>query len=485
MQKYRHWAQTQDLLSAPLPSLSELQQRLDATLPASAPPHQVSSVAPYREQVLAWREQNVEIAAIHQRLLEQGYNGSYMAVWRFVQRLEPSTPEATVRVETPPGDEAQVDFGYAGQMHDPQTGQLRKSWAFVMTLSWSRHQYVEFVFDQRVATWLNCHRRAFSYFDGVPRRIVIDNLKTAILRATQDDPLVQQAYRECAQHYGFLIAPCRVRTPQHKGKVEQGGVHYVKRNFLGGRTPTDIRQANRDVLHWCKTTAGQREHGTTRQQPLARFDTVERATLQALPPTPFDPGEWKPLKLHRDCHIVHDGSYYSAPFTHIGQTLRVRIGTTTVQIYTTDHQLIANHDRAAQPGTRCTHPDHLPPEKLDGLRGRDDCQREANDIGSAVAQVVQILLDDPVLDRLPTVRRLLKLGQTYGAARLEAACQRALAYDDPAYATVKAILHNGLDDLSPLTSASDVATARTFVRSAAELVGHVLGGLSWTRSSTN
>jgi len=91
-----------------------------------------------------------------------------------------------------------------------------------MTLSWSRHQYVEFVWDQTVETWLTLHRHAFAYFGGVPKRIKLDNLKAAITKACIDDPQVQQAYRECAEHYGFLIDPCRPRTPEHKGKVESG-----------------------------------------------------------------------------------------------------------------------------------------------------------------------------------------------------------------------------------------------------------------------
>jgi transposase len=113
-----------------------------------------------------------------------------------------------------------VDFGYAGLLRDPQTDTLRKAWAFVMTLSFSRHSYAEFVFDQEVGTWLRCHRHAFEWFDGVPRRIVTDNLKAAIVRAALYDPVVQRAYRECAEHYNFLISPCRPGTPQHKGKVE-------------------------------------------------------------------------------------------------------------------------------------------------------------------------------------------------------------------------------------------------------------------------
>jgi len=104
-------------------------------------------VEPYHDIVAKLHKEGVEIAAIRERLKERGYSGSYSAVYRFVRRLDPRRPEATVRVERKPGEEGQVDFGYAGRMIDPQTGELRKTWAFVLTLSWSRHQYVEFVFD--------------------------------------------------------------------------------------------------------------------------------------------------------------------------------------------------------------------------------------------------------------------------------------------------------------------------------------------------
>ncbi len=275
--KYYALALEKGLLNRELPALEELERLLKKALPERKPPQVVSSVEPYRETVTKLRQQGVEIAAIRQRLRERyGYQGSYAAVWRFVNKLEDRQPEVTVRVEVKPGEEAQVDFGFAGRMIDPDTGELRKTWAFVMTLSWSRHQYVEFVFDQKVETWLRLHRNAFAFFGGVPERVVVDNLKAAIVRACWHDPQAQQSYRECAEHYGFLIAPCRPRTPQHKGKVEQGGVHYVKRNFLGGREPTTITQANRDVLRWVNTTAGQRIHGTTKERPLERFQIEQR-----------------------------------------------------------------------------------------------------------------------------------------------------------------------------------------------------------------
>ena len=152
--RYRTWAAEQGLLEGTLPSLSDLQQLLEETLKGTSPPQNISSVEPHRPLVIKLRKQGVEIAAIYERLKEREYSGSYSSVHRFVRRLEPLTPEVTVRVETRPGEEAQVDFGFAGRMIDPDTGELRKSWAFVMTLSWSRHQYVEFVFNQKVETYI-------------------------------------------------------------------------------------------------------------------------------------------------------------------------------------------------------------------------------------------------------------------------------------------------------------------------------------------
>ena len=476
--RYRAWAAKHGLLSGPLPSLGELHQLAEETLKSPPPPQNGSSVEPYREVVVKLRQERVEIAALYERLKERGYTGSYSSVHRFVRHLEPKSPDVTVRVELPPGEEGQVDFGYAGLMIDPETGQLRKTWLFVMTLSWSRHQYVEFVFDQKVETWLRLHRNAFAFFGGVPKRVVIDNLKAAIIRACWDDPQVQQSYRECAEHYGFLIAPCRPRTPEHKGKVEQGGVHYVKRNFLGGREPTPITQANQDVLRWVNTTAGQRIHGTTKEQPLVRFET-EREALLPLPGTPYDMAVWKQVTLHRDCYVVFDQAYYSAPFRLEGQQLWVRGGTREVHIYTADYQLIATHPRAQRPGQRLTHLDHLPPHKVPGLiLSRDTCRQQASQIGPATRQVVDELLNHRPEDRLRTAGRLLRLGERFGSHRLEAACVRALRFDDLAYMTIKRILEQGLD-AEEMPVPEPIPPALTFVRTAAELVGHLVGGAAW------
>jgi transposase len=479
IQRYRAWATAQGLLAGPLPPLAELQRLIDATLTLPPPPQVVSSVEPYRSLVSQLRTEGVEIAAIWQRLKERGYTGSYAAVYRFVRTMDTRQPTVTVRVEGLPGEEAQVDFGSAKQLLDPTTGRLRTAWAFVMTLSWSRHQYVEFVFDQKVETWLALHSHAFTFFGGVPTRIVLDNLKAGITKACWDDPHIQHAYRECAEHYGFLIAPCRPRTPQHKGKVEQGGVHYVKRNFLGGRALTTLTQANGDVRQWCVTTAGQRIHGTTREAPLARFTQTEQARLQPLPMTPYDLAVWKRATVYRDCYVTFDNAYYSVPFRLVGQAVHVCGGSQTVRIYTLDYQLVATHSRAQQPGERSTHPAHLPPEKVAGLLlTRPTVVAAAADLGPATHTVVQTLLDDPVVDRLRTAGRVLQLRERYGDVALEAACARALHYDDARYVTIKRILQEGLA-LEPLLDAPAEIPARTFIRSASELLGHLFGGMTW------
>lgn len=200
--KYRTWAEKEGLLRDPLPSSEEIQARL-VSLQSPAPPQVTSSVEPYRAIVQDLRARGVEIQAVCQRLRdEHGYRGTYASVWRFVRNLEPREPEATVRIEVEPGEEAQVDFGYGGRMYDPVQRRVRRAWAFVMTLSWSRHQFVELVFDQKVPTWVDLHRHAFEFLGGVPKRIVLDNLKAAIVQACWDDPQVQRAYRECAARPG-------------------------------------------------------------------------------------------------------------------------------------------------------------------------------------------------------------------------------------------------------------------------------------------
>jgi transposase len=443
--KYREWAAAQGLLTGALPEPAELQAALAATLPVVHPPRMPSSVEPFRQRIVDLRKHGVECRAIHQILRDEGgFTGAYQSVYRFVRRLEPRTPEAVVRVETAPGEEAQVDFGDAGLMHDPRSDTRRKAWAFVMTLSFSRHSYVEFCSTRTSRRGCAVIAAPSSGSAGCP------TAWSSITSRPRYDPVVQRAYRECAEHYGFLISPCRPRTPEHKGKVEQG-VHYVARNVLAGRAWRDITEANDRVLVWCVETAGRRIHGTTKELPLARFDEIERATLLPVPSAPYALATWKKAKLHPDCHVVFEDAFYSAPHRLIGQRLWVRGADTSVQSFH-EHLLVASHPRASRRGPRITNPDHLPPAKVAGLLATPaSCVRRAADIGPATSELVGRLLGERPLDRLRTVRGILKLAHKYGPRRLEGACTRALRYDDVAYATIKRILEHGLDQVAEAT----------------------------------
>lgn len=442
---WRDWAEGQGFLDGEaMPDAVAIAEKLKATMPEATggPP---SSVEKWRELVIEKRKAGVELAALLRILQEHDYKGSYSSLRRFVARIEKRSPEVFPRVETAPGEEAQVDFFYAGLIAD-ETARLRKCWIFVMTLSWSRHLYAEAVFDQTVATWCAAHVRAFIWFAGVVRRVKLDNTKAAIIDAVLHDPVAQRSYRDLAEHYDFLISPCRPETPRHKGKVESNG-HYVRRNALAGRTFANIRALNEHLARWAMDVAGLRDHGTTHERPLDRFQR-EKSSLLPLPAIPYELTTWKKAKVHSDGHVVFEGSYYSAPCRLVGQEIWIRATPSSVELHH-EHDRVATHARATRRGERLTKPDHLPPEKALGL-DRDPAAARARAalLGPSALAFVDRLLDDRPMDRIDAVKAILRLAEKHGA-RLDAACARALAYDEIKVRAVKRILKLGLDVVPP------------------------------------
>ena len=192
-------------------------QELAAVLQRPKPTHvrAQSSLEPYRNLVEQWWSEGIDGTTIHAALKRRhGYTGSYSSVRRFLRSLAEQTPRVTTVLEFAPGDAAQVDFGKGPQIIDVHTGEVFKTWVFVMVLAWSRHQYAELVRDQSIETWLGCHRRSFEHFNGVPSKVIIDNPKCAITKACYYDPQVQRAYADYAEGYDFLISPCPVADPK-------------------------------------------------------------------------------------------------------------------------------------------------------------------------------------------------------------------------------------------------------------------------------
>ncbi|NMG04735.1 IS21 family transposase [Azoarcus taiwanensis] len=457
----RGWLET----AAALPDDATIAGALAAPKRASTT---ISRLEPLREQIAAWHVQGVTGVVILAALKrEHGYTGSYSAVRRMLATLKRAAPpDATIRLDFAPGEAAQVDFG-AGPMLADAAGVVRRTWVFVMTLCFSRHQYVEFVWDQTVATWLGCHRRAFEWFGAVPARVIIDNAKCAIIKACQNDPEVQRSYADCAEGYGFKIDPCPPHDPQKKGIVESG-VKYVKGNFLPLRTFRDLVDLNAQARRWVMEEAGVRRHGTTGEAPLSRFD-IERVMLHPLPAVAPDLGVWKQASVYRDCHLQFDRAFYSVPFALVGKSLWLKASDGMVTIYD-DFRPVAAHGRARRPGERRTVRDHLPPDAQAFLaHDRDWCLTRAAVIGPACAELIDRLLADRIVERLRAAQNVLRLAKSYPAARLEAACARALAHNSPFYRTVKTILAGGHDLQVPTPALTDTTHSGRFARDAASL----------------
>ncbi len=462
--KYHEIARQQGYLEkeAVLPNDETLQAVLG---PGPQPPKIASSVEGYGEVVKTLHKQEVEMVAIWQRLKDSyGYTGSYSSVRRYVAHLEQEPAEAYTRVHTAAGEEMQVDFGAVGQLFDPASGRMRTAYAFVATLCYSRHQYAELVFDQKVTTWIGLHRRALEYFGGAPRRVVPDNLKAAVVQVLVHDAILGEAYRQMALHYGFLISPTRPYTPRHKGKVENG-VHYVQRNFMAGQEFADIHCANQQLQRWVREVAGVRDHGTTHQAPLSLFKEFEQATLIELPVEPFSLCEIRTAKVHPDCHVVVSGSFYSAPYVYVGQKLDVYVRERVVELFH-GQKLVATHVRCQKPGQWQTRLEQYPVHKAAYLqRTPAFCRQIAARMSPAASQVVAALLSDRPLDRLRSVQAILRLEETVGAQRLEAACARAMYYGDLRYRRIKEILNAALDrEPLPGITITQPTTPHTFAR---------------------
>jgi len=408
-------------------------------------PIHVSACRDYEEQILVWLGQGVCLTTICHALVDKfGFAGSYSSVRRLAQKLGHGKIAASCILDFNPAEAAQVDFGKGPDITDCFTGKEIRTWIFVMTLCFSRHIYSEIVEDQKLSTWLGCHRRAFEFFNGVPSKIIIDNPKCAITRACFRDPEVQRSYGELAEGYGFVISPCPPRDPQKKGRVESG-VKYVKNSFVPLREFRSLADANAQLQRWVMQIAGNRIHGTTRQRPLSLFAEWEKNLLRALPDVPVELSCWAQLKVHKNCHIQFEKCSYSVPCQLMGKNVWLRATEKTVKVYH-DLNLVAVHPRLKNPGSRSSVDEHMPPEALAWKRQSPRwCRGQAAEIGPSCLQIVEQLLADRILDNLRAVQGIIRLAIQYGPSRLEAACIRALGFDNPRYRTVKSILKQGLD----------------------------------------
>ncbi|AUX26874.1 uncharacterized protein SOCEGT47_074440 [Sorangium cellulosum] len=275
-----------------MPSIEELKAAVKRYMPPKKAPQQQSTVEPWRVYIEARVGEGLKPGAIYHglRAREPEFNGSRAAIKRMVatllreRGLRPQDVAATAAAE--PGRVAQVDFGYAGRLWDPEVRRQRRAWVFAMLLGYSSHLFAQVVFDESGETWLRLHEEAFRAFGGVPATILPDNLNTAVVReafGVGEDSGLSRSYRELANHYGFTVDPTPPRALQWKGRIE-AGLRYVRRSGLVGREGQDPGGVRAALGRWIAESAGARQHGDAARRPQEVFEAEEKERLRPLPP---------------------------------------------------------------------------------------------------------------------------------------------------------------------------------------------------------
>ena len=414
----------------------------------------------HRERIQEMLKTNT-VTTVHQRLRDE--HGLAVGVSSFRLYVTSELPDETNRDrvtvlrpdDASPGEEAQIDYGFLGSWLDPLTGRTRRIWAFVMVLGCSRHMFVRPVISLDASSWVTAHVAGFTYFGGVPRRLVPDNLATGVDRADLYDPKINRAYGELAAHYGCLVDPARKLKPKDKPRVERQ-MPYVRDSMWRGREWLDEADMQTGALKWCTEVAGHRHHRSLEgAEPLSVFADIELDTLLALPGTRFELASWSTPKVGADCYIKVGKSLYTVPWRYIGQRVDAREGDRTVEVFV-DAKVVKTWARVAK-GRQTDWADY-PPEKVAFfMRTPVWCRKRAAELGPSVSAVVATLLEVNAMHRLRSAQGVVRLADTY-PDRLEAACGRAIAAGDPSYRTVKGILAAGTES-EPLDPPDDVPSA--------------------------
>jgi len=423
--------------------------------PPGGEPSVEQRLLPFIEEVRGWLvpEQGRPLRLTRVRkLLEQrhGLKVSYSGLRRFAQGYcQFGARATTVRMaESEPGEIAECDFGRLGYVPDPVSGKKRLVHALIVTLIYSRHQYVYLTHHQTVPEVIGGLERAWEYFGGVTHRLILDNMKAAITRADRYDPVFQRSFNEYAHYRGFVIDAAVPADPTGKPHVERN-VQYVRENFFRGGDWHDLSHVQREADRWCTESAGKRIHGTTRQIPLVVFEEQERSALLALEKPRYDPPEWARCKVHPDHMVSFRLSFYSVPTRYVGTEVDVRGDQKIVRIYARG-ELIKTHERVARGKKSIDYADY-PPEKAPyAMRDVEYVIRCGRELGEHIGEFLRKLLHVHCpWSRLRQAQKVLRLADKFGRANVNRACERAIGFDLIDVRRLEAIVQLALESLEP------------------------------------
>jgi transposase len=434
----------------PLPEKDELLEQLQTLLPQKEYDQPARSVfLPYKDEIIqlvADKQEPLKPKTAYEVICERhGITASYTSFKRALREHAAELqqkPTTTCRFETAPGDEVQIDYGKMGRLYDPLLHRNRDVFAFIATLSFSRLKFVEFVYKQDQRSFVGSHLRLFEFFAGVPKRLVIDNLKAGVIKADLYTPEFNRAYREMAEHYGCFIDPARPRHPKDKGKVERAVplVRELFRKLKALHLELDIARANKEARNWCRNINGMREHSTTGLKPLEAFDEFEKDKLMPLPLEHFETPTWKEAKVHADQFIQFEKNFYSVPHVYVGKDVWVRATEKLIHIYL-DHTLIKKHVRAQ---TRRQYDSKDFPKNFEIMLEDQNVQaiiERAEQIGQPFKKLLLQVLAPHAKLNYRRALALLRLKDKYAKEQLNQAAKLAIVHKIHTPKTFETLLH--------------------------------------------
>jgi len=298
-----------------------------------------SKLDPFKPTIAEWLEKDpsVPAAVIEQRLRPLGYRGGHTILRDYVHNARPplKPKRAFLRMEPPPGERFEVDWGHFGVLD--YAGDKRKLYAFALVEAHSRMLYLEFTHSQTFETFVRCHVHAFTVMGGVAREIAYDNLATAV--AEHDGRLVRflPRFLAFAREYGFYPKACNVAAGWEKGKVERA-IGYARQSFWPLREFTDLHDVNRQARQWLAEIANQRLHRETRERPIDRF---QANALRALPVIPYDYRDKVEALVYKDLRLHFDGNRYCVPPRFVGRRLTLKADSSSVTIYDRVNEIVS------------------------------------------------------------------------------------------------------------------------------------------------
>lgn len=377
--------------------------------------------------------------AIWQDLVDDhGFSAQYSSVKRYVHKLQGETPpEARVVIETPAGQEGQVDYGEGPMVLNPLTGKYRRTRLFVFTLGCSRKSVRLLAWKSSSRAWAELHEQSFRRLGGAPKVIVLDNLREGVLAPDIHDPGLNPLYRDVLKHYGAVALPCRVRDPDRKGKVESGVGHAQKTPLKGLRFETlEAGQAYLD--RWEERWADTRIHGTRKRQVAAMF-AEEKPSLLPLPLEPFRYYAFGKRTVHLDGFVEVEAAYYAPPPGNIGRELDVQWDGRVVRILDPRTGLLLREHVHQQRGYRRIRPEDRPtrtPSTTESLLTR------ASSVGSSIGALCRgIHAQDGELG-VRAILGVLSLAKKYQPEPANEACAAAIELGIPTYRFVRRYLEH-------------------------------------------